>query len=80
MIGSRLYKSAYAPRYLIPFYATLGFVAVALTGYVAFRYILMEVNRRKQTILDSKTQEEIEAERTDDTRYADRKWTFMYGL
>ncbi|KAF2029492.1 major facilitator superfamily transporter [Setomelanomma holmii] len=80
VIGGQLYKSRYAPRYLLPFYATLGFVAAALTGYVAYRCTLQEVNRRKQLILATKTQEQIEVERTDESRYADRKWTFMYGL
>ncbi|KAH7092575.1 major facilitator superfamily transporter [Paraphoma chrysanthemicola] len=80
VIGSQLYKSHYAPRYLTPFYATLGFIAAALSGYLAYRCTLMEVNRRKQRILATKTQDEIDAERTDDTRYADRKWTFIYGL
>ncbi|KAF2848512.1 major facilitator superfamily transporter [Plenodomus tracheiphilus IPT5] len=80
VIGSQLYKHKYAPRYLLPFYATLGFVAAALVGYASYIYILKAVNKNKLTILDGKSEEEIEVERTDGTRYADQKWTFLYGL
>jgi hypothetical protein len=80
VIGSQLYKKKYAPRYLRPFYATLGFVAVALVGYITFRLILQAVNRKKMRILAGKSAAEIEAERLDGSRYADQKWTFMYGL
>lgn len=80
VIGSQLYKRRYAPEYLLPSYVTLGFIAVALVGYVAYRFTLQAVNRRKAIILAGKSLAEIERERLDETRYADRKWTFMYGL
>ncbi|KNG48956.1 major facilitator superfamily transporter [Stemphylium lycopersici] len=80
VIGSQLYKKQYAPRYLIPFYATLGFVAAALVGYAAYKYILKRVNERKLKLMEGKSEEQIEAERLDETRYADAKWTFLYGF
>jgi hypothetical protein len=80
VIGSQLYKKRYAPNYLLPFYVTLGFVAAALSGYAAYRFTLKAVNRRKQAILEGKTIDEIYSERMDNTRYADRKWTFIHGL
>ncbi|OAL57474.1 MFS general substrate transporter [Pyrenochaeta sp. DS3sAY3a] len=80
VIGSQLYKQKYAPKYLVPFYATLGFVAAALVGYVAYRFTLQAVNKQRGKILAGATAEEVQAERLDGTRYADRKWTFMYGL
>lgn len=80
VIGSQLYKKQYAPRYLTPFYATLGFVAAALVGYAAYKYILKRVNERKLKLMEGKSEEQIEAERLDETRYADAKWTFLYGL
>jgi hypothetical protein len=80
VIGSQLYRKRYAPRYLLPFYITLGFVATALAGYIAYRFTLKAVNKRKQAILADMSIEEVHAERADDTRYADRKWTFTYGL
>jgi hypothetical protein len=80
VIGSQLYKRRYAPKYLLPFYVTLGFVAAALSGYTAYRFKLKAVNQRKQAILNGKTIDEIYSERMDNTRYADRKWTFIYGL
>jgi hypothetical protein len=80
VIGSPLYKERYAPRYLLPFYVTLGFVAAALTEYTAYRFTLKAVNERKQAILANMSIEEVQAEKADGTRYEDRKWTFMYGL
>ena len=80
VIGSQLYKQKYAPEYLLPSYATLGFVAVALVGYVSYRFTLQAVNQKKLKILAGKTAEEIARERVDGTRYADQKWTFIYGL
>lgn len=80
VIGGQLYKHKYAPHYRLPFYLTLGFVATALLGYTAYRFTLQAVNTRRKGIFASKNAAEIEAERVDDTRYADRKWTFTYGL
>ncbi|CAG5164230.1 uncharacterized protein ALTATR162_LOCUS6625 [Alternaria atra] len=80
VIGSQLYKKRYAPRYLTPFYATLGFVAATLLGYTTYRFILKAVNRRKMVWAEGKSVEQIEAERLDSTRYADAKMSFLYGL
>ncbi|KAJ4368507.1 hypothetical protein N0V86_009412 [Didymella sp. IMI 355093] len=80
IIGGQLYKRSYAPDYRLPFYATLGFVATALLGYTAYRFALQAVNGRRKHILASRTAAEIDAERRGDIRYADRKWTFTYGL
>ncbi|KAI2480457.1 MFS 1 domain containing protein [Pyrenophora tritici-repentis] len=80
VIGSQLYKKRYAPRYLTPFYATLGFVVAALVGYIAYKFILKAVNAKKLQMASGKTAEQAEAERLDGTRYADAKWTFLYGL
>lgn len=80
VIGSQLYKKRYAPNYLLPFYVTLGFIAAALVGYIAYRFTLEATNKHKKAMLAGKSAEEIQAERADKTRYADRKWTFLYGL
>jgi MFS family permease len=80
IIGSQVYKKRYAPRYLLPFYVTLSFVAAALVGYIAYRFTLKAVNKRRQAILADMSVEEVHEERADGTRYADRKWTFRYGL
>ena len=80
VIGSQLYRQKYAPKYLVPFYGTLAFVAAALVGYMAYRFTLQAVNKKKLAILAGKSPGEIEQERVDEARYADRKWTFMYGL
>lgn len=63
-----------------PFYATLGFIAVGLAGYVAYRFTLAAVNKRRQQKVESMTPEEVEQERITSLRYADRKYTFTYGL
>lgn len=80
VIGSQLYQSKYSPGYKLPFYATLGFVAAALLGYVAYRFTLAAVNQRRHKIMQSMTAQEIEYERMNDTRYSDKKITFIYGL
>jgi predicted MFS family arabinose efflux permease len=80
VIGSQLYRPEHAPEYRLPLFATLGFVGVALAGFVAYRATLQAVNRCRAAIMRSKTAEEIEAERSNELRYADRKWTFVYGL
>lgn len=75
-----MYRPKYRPGYKIPFYGTLAFVAAALAGYVAYRFTLAHVNARKMRTISEKTAEEIDFERIDDARYADKKWTFIYGL
>lgn len=80
VIGSQLYRPAYAPSYRVPFFATLGFIAMAFLGYISYRYTLAMVNVRKRNKIASITTRDIEIERTNDLRYSDKKWTFQYGL
>jgi hypothetical protein len=80
VVGSQLYRQEYAPGYQVPFYVTLGFVVAALFGYLSYRFALESVNRRRAAIRMTKTAEEIDRERTDQTRYSDKKFTFVYGL
>ncbi|KAK0744542.1 major facilitator superfamily transporter [Apiosordaria backusii] len=79
-IGSQLYRAEYAPGYKLPLVVTLGFVGVALTGYVAYRHTLRAVNARRAAIRKLKSAEQIETERVDTVRHADRKWVFLYDL
>ncbi|KAK7421662.1 hypothetical protein QQX98_002129 [Neonectria punicea] len=80
IIGAQLYRPRFAPDYHVPFYVTLGFLVVALVGYLSYRFMLAAVNKRKQAVLAVMTEEEVEHERLDERRYADKKLTFMYGL
>ena len=80
VIGSQLFRPSYAPRYLPAFYASLGIIIVAWIGYASYRFTLKVVNRRRAKILAGWTEEQIEMEKTDDVRYADKKYTFVYGL
>jgi MFS transporter, ACS family, DAL5 transporter family protein len=80
IIGSELFQASYAPRYLIPFYATLGFVATALLGYLAYRYTLLAVNKWRARRTEGWSEAEIEEERLSEKRFGDRKLTFVYGL
>lgn len=80
VIGSQLFRAKYKPRYLVPFYVTLGIIAVALLGYVAYRYTLQAVNRYRAKKVAQWSAEDIEHERTSNKRYADKKYTFVYGL
>ncbi|KAH8815978.1 major facilitator superfamily domain-containing protein [Xylogone sp. PMI_703] len=80
IIGSELFQPKYAPRYLIPFYVTLGFIATSMMGYLAYRYSLLAVNKWRQKKMEGWTQEGKEAEYTSNNRYGDKKYTFVYGL
>jgi hypothetical protein len=80
VIGSQLFRPSYAPRYLPAFYASLGIVIVALFGYASYRFTLKYVNKKRAKIIAGWTEEQIETEKTDDVRYADKKLTFVYGL
>lgn len=80
VIGSQLFRASYAPRYRVPFFITLGIVIVAVTGYVSYRFTLAWVNKKKQKIMAGWSHEDVMEERNNDTRYADKKVTFLYGL
>ncbi len=78
VIGPQLYRAEYAPAYMTPFYVTLGFVAAALVGYLSYRSTLAVVNKRRAGLLARMSEDEIARE--GETRYADRKRTFVYSL
>jgi hypothetical protein len=80
VIGSQLFRKSYAPKYLMPFYVTLGFIAVAWLGYLSYRWTLAAVNASRGKKVSMMMPEELEAERFSEKRYADRKVTFVYGL
>lgn len=80
VIGAQVYRAEYGPTYRISFFITLGFAVTALVGYTSYRFTLAAVNRYKRKMLARMTPEAIELERTSDQRYADRKYTFIYGL
>ncbi|PTB38215.1 hypothetical protein M441DRAFT_147051 [Trichoderma asperellum CBS 433.97] len=80
IIGSQIFAAKYGPSYRISFYVTLGISIVALLGYTGYRFALAAANRYKKDKMARMTPEELERERTDHTRYGDRKYTFIYGL
>jgi hypothetical protein len=80
IIGSELFQAQYAPRYSIPFYATLGFVATALVGYLSYRYTLLAVNKWRANKMKGWTDADNEVERLSEMRFGDKKYTFVYGL
>jgi hypothetical protein len=80
VIGAQLFQASYAPRYLVPFYATLGFVGTALIGYLAYRYTLLAVNKWRTRQMVGWTDADREEERLSMKRFGDKKYTFMYGL
>jgi hypothetical protein len=80
VIGAQLYKERYSPRFLVPFYVTLGFVFFSMVGFLSYRFVLRAVNRDKARKVRGWTEEQIENERTSSERYADKKYIFVYGL
>lgn len=79
IIGSELYLSKYGPDYHWPLKITLGCIAAAFVGFVAYHFELKAVNKYKAKKISCLTLEEIKEESRGDKRYADRKWTFVYG-
>ncbi|KAH7013237.1 major facilitator superfamily domain-containing protein [Ilyonectria destructans] len=80
VIGAQLYRPKFSPDYHVPFYTTIGFLVVAFIGYLSYRFMLAADNKRKRALLATMTDAEVENERLNDRRYADKKLTFMYGL
>lgn len=80
VIGSQLFQAKYAPRYLLPFYVTLGFVATAFIGYLSYRYTFVAVNKWRKGKMEGWTEEEKEEENFSSVRYGDKKYTFTYSL
>ena len=75
-----MYDAKYGPHYRTSFFITLGIAIVSFLGYLAYRFTLAFVNRYKRKKLAQMSPEDIHRERTDNTRYADKKVTFIYGL
>lgn len=81
IIGSELFLAKYGPDYHYPLKVTVGLIAVAWVGYACYHFELRAVNKYKAKKVRGMSPDEIheETERAD-KRYADRKWTFVYGL
>jgi nitrate/nitrite transporter NarK len=80
IIGSELFLAKYGPDYVWPLKVTTGLIAVAFVGYAAYYFELKMWNRYKAKKIANMTPEEIEDENTNDVRYSDKKWTFVYGV
>ncbi|KAF2643107.1 MFS general substrate transporter [Massarina eburnea CBS 473.64] len=80
IIGSELFLARYGPSYIFPLKVTTGLIAVSFVGYAAYYFELKRWNSYKAKKVASMTPEEIEEENTNDVRYADKKWTFVYGV
>jgi hypothetical protein len=80
IIGSQLFLAEYGPTYHKPLILTLILVVIAFVGYTGYRFALQAANNYKAKKVAQMTPEEIEEENTNDVRWADRKYTFVYGL
>lgn len=80
VLGSELFLARYGPSYVFPLKITTGLIAASFAGYLAYYFELKGWNKYKARKIASMTEEEIEAEHTNDVRYADKKWTFVYGV
>jgi hypothetical protein len=80
IIGSELFLSKYGPDYHWPLKVTVGLIAVSWVGYACYHFELKAANRYKAKRIRQMSPEEIEDENTNGKRYADKKWTFVYGL
>jgi hypothetical protein len=80
IIGSELFLAKYGPSYVWPLKVTTGLVAVSFVGYACYYLELRGWNRYKAKKISTMSPEEIEAENAGGKRYADKKWTFVYGV
>jgi hypothetical protein len=80
IIGTQLYLSKYGPDYHYPLKVTVALIAVSWVGYAAYHFELGMANRYKARKIRNMTAEELERENVEEKRYADKKWTFVYGL
>ncbi|OQV10578.1 hypothetical protein CLAIMM_14555 [Cladophialophora immunda] len=80
IIGSELFLSKYGPTYRWPLKVTVALVAASWVGFALYHFELRYANHYRAKCLARMTPEEIEDERTNDKRYADKKRTFVYGL
>ncbi|OCF41064.1 hypothetical protein I317_05075 [Kwoniella heveanensis CBS 569] len=78
--GGQLFRAKFAPLYRVPFYVSLGCAAYAFLAIGVFRYLMIRVNKRRQTKLETSNADEIDEENTTNTRIGDKKWTFIYTL
>lgn len=80
IIGSELFLAKYGPDYHYPLKVTAGLIAASWVGYACYHFELRAVNRYKARKVAGMTPEEMEEEMKGEKRYADKKWTFVYGL
>lgn len=80
IIGSELLLSRYRPDYHYPLKVTAGLIAVSMLGYATYGATLVGVNKWKAGKLRGMSVEEIQAEKVGGKRYADKKWTIVYGF
>lgn len=80
VIGAQLFRAQYAPRFLLPFYVTLGLTIFSMAGFLSYRFVLRAVNRRKARKIQGWSKQQLNDERTSSKRYADKKYIFVYGL
>ena len=78
LIGSQLFLAKYGPAYRQPLAITLGLLVLAFLLFGLNAVICRVINRRRAKIVANMTPEEIEEENTNDVRYGDKKYTFVY--
>ncbi|KAM0790505.1 hypothetical protein ACM66B_003378 [Microbotryomycetes sp. NB124-2] len=78
--GSQLFRPAYAPRYLLPFYVSLGINIFSIVGYLGYRFLLWSVNRSRERKTRDWTEEDWQRENETDERKGDNKLSFRYTL
>lgn len=79
LIGSQIFQAKYKPLYRLPLAITLGLVSLALVLFGLNAVICVAINRRRAKIVANMTPDEIEEENNSNTRYGDKKYTFVYG-
>ncbi|KAK4228688.1 high-affinity nicotinic acid transporter [Podospora fimiseda] len=75
VVGSQLYRTEYAPEYKLPLFVTLGFIGVALPGYLGYRCMLQAVNKRRGNRYEEEGEAGVEGlSGTDKSGVRSKRW------
>ena len=75
-----LEQGRYGLDYHYPVKVTPGLIAVSMNGYAADEATLVGLNKWEAGKLRGMSAEEMQAEEVGGKRYADKKWTVVYGF
>ncbi|BGP49369.1 hypothetical protein JCM10450v2_005257 [Rhodotorula kratochvilovae] len=80
VIAGQLFKPKYGPSYSYPCKVTMILMSVGILIFLSMRGAYMWENKQRRAKIARMSAEDIEAERLNEERRGDQKYTFIYGL